>query len=39
LRFNSIAGWLPEEEAISLRAAFQREINRLYIIAEADDEA
>jgi hypothetical protein len=39
LRFNSIAGWLPEEEAISLLAAFQREINRLYIIAEADDEA
>jgi hypothetical protein len=37
LRFNSIAGWLPEDEASALRAAFQCEINRLYIIAEADD--
>jgi hypothetical protein len=39
LRFNSIAGWLPEDEATALRAAFQREINRLYIIAEGGDEA
>ena len=39
LRFNSIAGWLPEDEASALRAAFQCEINRLYIIAEAGDEA
>ena len=39
LRFNSIAGWLPEDEASALRAAFQCEINRLYIIAEADDRA
>jgi hypothetical protein len=37
LRFNSIAGWLPEDEASALRAAFQCEINRLYIIAEAGD--
>ena len=39
LRFNSIAGWLPEDEANALRAAFQCEINRLYLIAEADDNA
>jgi hypothetical protein len=39
LRFNSIAGWLPEDEASALRAAFQCEINRLYIIAETDDKA
>jgi hypothetical protein len=39
LRFNSIAGWLPEDEANALRDAFQFEINRLYIIAEADDKA
>ena len=39
LRFNSIAGWLAEDEASALRAAFQCEINRLYIIAETDDRA
>jgi hypothetical protein len=39
LRFNSIAGWLPEDEASALRAAFQCEINRLYTIAEKDDRA
>jgi len=39
LRFNSIAGWLPEDEASALRAAFQREINRLYLIAETEDKA
>jgi hypothetical protein len=39
LRFNSIADWLPENEASALRAAFQCEINRLYIIAEAGDKA
>ena len=38
LRFNSIAGWLPEDEASASRGAFQCEINRLYLIAEADDE-
>jgi hypothetical protein len=39
LRFNSIAGWLPEGEANALRAAFQCEINRLYLVAEMDDNA
>jgi hypothetical protein len=39
LRFNSIAGWLPEDEASALRAAFQCEMNRLYIIAEGGDKA
>jgi hypothetical protein len=39
LRFNSIAGWLPENEASALRDAFQCEINRLYLITEADDNA
>ena len=36
LRFNSIAGWLPPGEASALRAAFQSEMNRLYLIAERD---
>ena len=36
LRFNSIAGWLPQDEASSLRAAFHSEMNRLYIMAEQD---
>jgi hypothetical protein len=39
LRFNSIAGWLPEDEASALRAAFQSEINRLYAIAEEGNQA
>jgi hypothetical protein len=39
LRFNSIAGWLPDDEASALRAAFQCEINRLYAIAEEGDQA
>jgi hypothetical protein len=30
LRFHSIAGWLPEEEAAGLRAAFEAEMGRLY---------
>ncbi len=30
MRFHSSAGWLPEKEAKSLRAEFQREIDRLY---------
>jgi hypothetical protein len=34
LRFNSIAGWLPAEEATALRAAFEAEMVRLY---EAED--
>ena len=35
LRFNSIAGWLPDEEAAALRAAFEAEMVRLYA---AEDE-
>jgi hypothetical protein len=34
LRFNSIAGWLPEREASALRLSFEDEMNRLYAIAE-----
>jgi hypothetical protein len=30
LRFHSIAGWLPEDEAATLRAAFEAEMKRLY---------
>ena len=40
LRFHSIAGWLPEEEAAQLRAAFEAEMKRLYELADdqrADD--
>jgi hypothetical protein len=39
LRFNSIADWLPEDEARVLRTGFQLEMNRLYAIAAATDEA
>jgi hypothetical protein len=35
LRFHSIAGWLPDEEAKSLRAQFQSEIDRLYAAADS----
>lgn len=34
LRFNSIAGWLPDDEASALRISFQREMTRLYAAAE-----
>jgi hypothetical protein len=34
LRFDSIAGWLPEEEAAALRAAFHRELDRLYAVLD-----
>lgn len=34
LRFNSVAGWLPTDEATVLREHFQREMTRLYEIAE-----
>jgi hypothetical protein len=34
LRFNSIAGWLPSIEATALRTDFQREMGRLYAVAE-----
>lgn len=30
LRFESIAGWLPAEEAEAFKAAFGREMERLY---------
>jgi hypothetical protein len=30
LRFHSIAAWLPDEEAVALRAAFETEMARLY---------
>ena len=30
LRFDSIAGWLPQDEAAALRAEFHRELDRLY---------
>ena len=35
LRFNGIAGWLPEPEAEALRAAFDAELARLY---QAEDD-
>lgn len=35
MRFHSIAGWLPLEEAGPLRDAFQREFDRLYALAVA----
>jgi hypothetical protein len=34
LRFNSIAGWLPTDEANVLREEFGREMIRLYEIAD-----
>ncbi len=34
LRFHSIAGWLPDEEAAALRAAFEAEMARLYDSAD-----
>jgi hypothetical protein len=33
LRFDSIAGWLPEGEAAALRAEFHHEIDRLYALS------
>jgi hypothetical protein len=32
LRFDPIAGWLPEDEAAVLRAEFRRELDRLYAL-------
>jgi hypothetical protein len=37
LRFNSIVCWLPAEEATALRAAFQRELDRLYAAHASGD--
>jgi hypothetical protein len=34
LRFHSIAGWLPEQEAATLREAFDAEMKRLYQLEE-----
>lgn len=34
LRFDSIAGWLPPEEACALRSKFRTELRRLYAVAE-----
>jgi hypothetical protein len=34
LRFNSMANWLSEEEAATLRAAFEAEMVRLYEAAD-----
>ena len=39
LRFDSIAGWLPDDEASVLRASFKREMARLYAVAEEDEPA
>jgi hypothetical protein len=39
LRFHSIAGWLPSEEAEALRARFKTEMARLYAIAAEAAEA
>jgi len=39
LRFDSIAGWLPDDEASELRVSFKREINRLYAVIEEDKPA
>jgi hypothetical protein len=35
LRFDSIAGWLPQDEAAALRAGFHRELDRLYAALDA----
>ena len=37
LRFDSIAGWLPEDEAATLRSAFHRELDRLYMTVSLSD--
>jgi hypothetical protein len=38
LRFNLIAGRLPNDEASALRLSFQREMNRLYAAAAEEVE-
>jgi hypothetical protein len=37
LRFDSIAGWLPQDETAALRAEFHRELDRLYTAVAAAD--
>jgi hypothetical protein len=39
LRFDSIAGWLPQDEAVALRAEFHRELDRLYALLSPSDAA
>jgi hypothetical protein len=39
LRFHSIAGWLPADEANGLRGAFELEMERLYELAAREFEA
>lgn len=39
LRFNSIAGWLPEDEAAALRAAFCCELDGVYAVQTSADPA
>lgn len=39
LRFHSIAGWLPVDEADGLRSAFKIEMERLYELAARQFEA
>ena len=39
LRFHSIAGWLPADEADGLRGAFKIEMERLYELAAREFEA
>jgi hypothetical protein len=39
LRFDSIAGWLPEDEAMALQAEFHRERDRLYALLSPSDAA
>jgi hypothetical protein len=39
LRFDSIAGWLPADEAAALRSAFHHELDRLYALLAPSDAA
>ena len=39
LRFDSIADWLPEDEAAALRAEFHCELDRLYALLSPSDAA
>lgn len=39
LRFDSIAGWLPDDEAARLQAEFHRELDRLYALLSLSDTA
>ena len=39
LRFDSIAGWLSQDEAAALRAEFHRELDRLYALLSPSDAA